>query len=156
MVYPETKAFNDIVIHRTGALQIVSLIVYVNGEYLNTFHADGIIIATPTGSTGYSMSAGGPIVDPKAKLLLLTPISSHELNSKSIVVGADDEIIVEVGTRRPERDEIVEVSFDGDRSVKLGVGDQIVVHRAKESSRILKLSKISFLEILRKKMQTYS
>ena len=59
-------ALNDIVIHRTGALSVVNLIVFVNGEYLNTFRADGIIISTPTGSTGYNMSAGGPIVDPKA------------------------------------------------------------------------------------------
>lgn len=60
-------ALNDIVIHRTGALSVVNLIVFVNGEYLNTFRADGIIISTPTGSTGYNMSAGGPIVDPKRK-----------------------------------------------------------------------------------------
>lgn len=152
----EARAYNDVVIHRTGSLQIVSLIVYVNGEYLNTFHADGIIIASPTGSTGYSMSAGGPIVDPRARLLLITPISAHELNAKSIVVGADDEITIEVGTRRPEKDEMVEVSFDGDSVAKLTVGDRIVVYTAKETNKILKLSKLSFLEILRKKMQAYS
>ncbi|MGN0484519.1 MAG: NAD(+)/NADH kinase [Lachnospiraceae bacterium] len=152
----EIMAVNDVVIHRTGGLQLVSLIMYVNGEYLKTYHADGMILASPTGSTGYSMSAGGPIVDPQAKLLLATPISAHELNSKSIVFGADDEIVIEIGTRRPEKDEVVEVSFDGDSAVKLEVGDRIVVRRAKERVRILKLSKISFLEILRKKMQAYS
>ena len=79
-------ALNDVVIHRAGALSIVRLIVSVNGEYLNTFRADGIIISTPTGSTGYNMSAGGPIVDPKAQMILITPINDHNLNSRSIVM----------------------------------------------------------------------
>lgn len=149
-------ALNDVVIHRTGALQIVNLNAYVNGEYLYNFKADGIIVATPTGSTGYSMSAGGPIVDPKANLLLLTPINAHTLNSKSIVIGPEDEITIEVGMRRSQRDEQVEVSFDGDSGVELKVGDQIVVHKAEESVGIIRLSKISFLEILRKKMQNYT
>ena len=149
-------ALNDIVIHRTGSLQIVNLNVYVNGEYLCAFQADGIILATPTGSTGYNMSAGGPIVDPKAKMLLMTPINSHTLNSKSIVISADDEVVIEGGSRRSEKDEQVEVSFDGDNSMQLEVGDRIVVHRAKAVTKILKISKISFLEILRKKMQNYT
>lgn len=152
----ENLALNDIVIHRSGMLQVVNLIIYVNGEYLNTYSADGIIIATPTGSTAYSMSAGGPIVDPKAELLLITPISPHALNSKSIVLGAEDEITVEIGTRRMESDEEAEVSFDGDSSFRLAVGDKIVIRRAKTNTKILKLSKLSFLEILRKKMQEYT
>lgn len=150
----ESSALNDIVIHRSGPLQIVNLVVYVNGEYLSDFMADGIIAATATGSTGYNMSAGGPIVDPQANLILITPINSHTLNSKSIVLSSEDEIIIEIGQRRSEKDEEVEVSFDGGNAVRLEVGDRIVVHRAKMSTKILKLSKISFLEILRKKMHT--
>lgn len=149
-------ALNDIVIHRSGLLQVLNLIIYVNGEYLNTYSADGMIIATPTGSTAYSMSAGGPIVDPKAQLILITPISPHALNSKSIVLGAEDEIVVEIGSRRMERDEEAEVSFDGDSSFCLAVGDKIVIQRAKAYTRILRLNKLSFLEILRKKMQEYT
>lgn len=152
----EITALNDIVIHRSGALQIVNLNVYVNGEYLYSFKADGIILATPTGSTGYSMSAGGPIVDPKAKMLLMTPINAHTLNSKSIVISPEDEVEVEIGCRRSEKDEQVEVSFDGDNHIRLEVGDRIIVHKAQVSVRVLKISKISFLEILRKKMQTYT
>ncbi|MDE7062532.1 MAG: NAD(+)/NADH kinase [Lachnospiraceae bacterium] len=152
----EKLALNDIVIHRVGPLQIVNLKVYVNGEYLYSFAADGIILATPTGSTGYNMSAGGPIVDPKARLILMTPINSHTLNSKSIVIGADDEVVIEIGMRREERDEQVEVSFDGDNSMRLEVGDRIVVHCAQASTAILRLNKMSFLEILRKKMQNYT
>lgn len=149
-------ALNDIVIHRTGSLSVVNLIVYVNGEYLNTFHGDGIIISTPTGSTGYNMSAGGPIVDPKAQMILITPINAHNLNSRSIVIGARDEVTVEIGKRRSQKDETVEVSFDGDNAVKLEVGDKFIVHRAKDTAKICKFSKESFLEILRRKMQAYT
>lgn len=149
-------ALNDIVIHRTGSLSVVNLIVYVNGEYLNTFHGDGIIISTPTGSTGYNMSAGGPIVDPKAQMILITPINAHNLNSRSIVIGAEDEVTVEIGKRRSQKDETVEVSFDGDNAVKLEVGDKFIVHRAGDTAKICKLSKESFLEILRRKMQAYT
>lgn len=152
----EMPALNDIVIHRTGALQIVNLNVYVNGEYLYNFKADGIILATPTGSTGYSMSAGGPIVDPKANMLLMTPINAHTLNAKSIVIGAEDEVMIEIATRCGQKDEQVEVSFDGDYSVALKAGDRIAVHKAEASTSILRLSKMSFLEILRKKMQNYT
>lgn len=152
----EGIALNDIVIHRTGALSIVNLIVYVNGEYLNTFYADGIIVSTPTGSTGYNMSAGGPIVDPKAGMILITPINAHNLNSRSIVIGAEDEVVVEIGKRRTEKDETVEVSFDGDNAVKLLVGDSFMIRKAKDTAKICKLSNQSFLEILSKKMQAYS
>ena len=147
-------ALNDIVIHRTGSLSLVSLDVYVNGRYLNTFKGDGIIFATPTGSTGYNLSAGGPIVDPKAQLLLLTPINSHTLTPRSIVIDPQDEVVVEVGSRRAQRDETVEVSFDGDHGCWLQVGERFKIQRAKEQARILKFSKVSFLEILRKKMQS--
>lgn len=152
----EGIAFNDIVLHRTGALSVVNMVVYVNGEYLNTFHADGMIISTPTGSTGYNMSAGGPIVDPKANVILITPINAHNLNSKSIVIGAEDEIAVEIGKRRSQKDETVEVGFDGDNVVKLGVGDRFLIHKSEDTARICKLNKRSFLEILRKKMETYT
>lgn len=149
-------AFNDVVIHRTGALSVVNLIIYVNGEYLNTFHADGIIISTPTGSTGYNMSAGGPIVDPKAQMILITPINDHNLNSQSIVLEATDEVVIEIGKRRSQKDETVEVSFDGNNALKLEVGDKITVKKAKDTVKICKLSKQSFLVTLRKKMQIYS
>ena len=149
-------ALNDVVIHRTGALSVVNLIVSVNGEYLNTFRADGIIISTPTGSTGYNMSAGGPIVDPKAKMMLITPINAHNLNSRSIVISADDEVMIEIGQRRSQKDETVEVSYDGDNAVGLEVGDRLVVKQAASVAKVCKLSRKSFLEILRKKMENYN
>ena len=119
-----TFALNDIVIHRTGLPQIVNLIVSVNGEYLANYSADGIIISTPTGSTGYSMSAGGPIVDPKADLMLITPINPHSALAKSIVVGSDAVIDVTLAKRRQEEDEEAEVSLTENRFVQYESGRQ--------------------------------
>jgi NAD+ kinase len=127
--------------------------VYVNGNYLTTYHADGIILATPTGSTGYNMSAGGPIVDPKARMLLITPINAHDLNSQSIVLEAEDVVEIEMGSRRYQRDEHACVSFDGDTTVHLAYGERMRIAQASDVIRICKISNQSFLEILRKKMQ---
>lgn len=149
-------ALNDIVIHRAGDLQMVNINVSVNGEFLNQFQGDGIIISTPTGSTGYNLSAGGPIVDPKADLILITPINSHTLNARSIVIAGSDEVVVELAARKQDADEQVVVSFDGDHYTTLSVGDRIAIHRAKQGCNICRLSNVSFLEILRKKMQRYN
>ncbi len=152
----EWRALNDIVIHRCGRLQVVDLIISVNGQYLNTYSADGMIIATPTGSTAYSMSAGGPIVDPKASLLLITPISPHSLNAKSIVLDGEDEITIQVARRNEEQKESLEVSFDGEPVGTLRAGEEIIIKKAQACTRILKLSQLSFLERLRKKLQGYT
>ena len=150
------SALNDVVIHRSGNLSLLSLLVYVNGEFLTTYDADGVIISTPTGSTGYNLSAGGPIVDPKAKMILLTPINAHNLNSRSIVLSADDEIEIEMGSRRYQKDEVAVVSCDGDKIAELTVGDRFMISRSKHIIKICKLNKRSFLEILSKKMGSYT
>ena len=149
-------ALNDIVIHRSGNLQILRLNVYVNGELLSTYQADGIIISTPTESTGYNMSAGGPIVDPKGTMLVLTPNNAHNLNSKSIVLDAEDIVEIEILSRRIQKDEVACVSFDGDFVQELVVGDRFVISKAINCTTICKINKRSFLEILRKKMETYT
>ena len=89
-------ALNDIVISRCGSLQILQFDIFVNGKFLNSYSADGMIVATPTGSTGYNMSAGGPIVEPGAKLLLLTPICPHTLNTRSIILSPEDEVTIQI------------------------------------------------------------
>ena len=91
-----SHALNDIVITRSGSLQIIHFHIYVNGQFLKGYDADGVIVSTPTGSTGYSMSAGGPIVEPKAKLIVVTPICPHTLSTRSIVFSAEDEIVIEM------------------------------------------------------------
>lgn len=148
-------ALNDIVIHRSGKTQIVHLSVTVNDKFLYEYDADGIIVAAPTGSTGYNLSVGGPIVDPKAHMFLITPISPHGLNARTIVIDADAKIDITLQERRPECDETADVTYDGDLFFQMRVGDSIRIERAGESVKILKLDDISFLQILSKKMKGY-
>ncbi len=145
-------ALNDIVISRCGPLQILHFNIYVNGRFLNGYDADGIIVATPTGSTGYNMSAGGPIVEPGASLLLLTPICPHTLNTRSIILSPEDEVVIEIPEGREKTIQTVEASFDGTHKVTLQTGDKIVIRKASKTTEILKLNTESFLEILHKKM----
>ena len=115
----EDTALNDITITREGNLRVVRFDNYVNGEFLNSYSADGIIIATPTGSTGYSLSAGGPIISPSASLMLMTPLAPHTLNTRSIVFPAEDVIEVELGTSRDGGIEQGMAYFDGDTRVPM-------------------------------------
>lgn len=146
------RALNDIVINRTGTLRILNYHIYVNGSYLNSYSADGIIVSTPTGSTGYSLSAGGPIVDPKASLIMITPICPHTLNTRSIILSGEDEITIELGPGRKKNEEEAETAFDGEGAIRVVTGDRIVIRKARLRTRIVKLSRRSFLEVLRRKM----
>ena len=145
-------ALNDIVISRCGSLQILQFDIYVNGRFLNSYSADGMIVATPTGSTGYNVSAGGPIVEPGAQLLLLTPICPHTLNTRSIVLSPEDEVTIEIPPGKEQAVQTVESNFDGTHKVTLNTGDKIVIKKASVTTGILKLNTESFLEILHKKM----
>lgn len=148
----ENFALNDIVISRCGSLQVLIFHIYVNGQFLNGYSADGMIVATPTGSTGYNMSAGGPIVEPGARLLLLTPICPHTLNTRSIVLAPDDEIRIEIPEGKDGQLQTVEASYDGSHKIRLQTGDNIVIRRADKTTGILKLNTESFLTVLHKKM----
>ena len=149
----EDIALNDIVLTRLRTLHLIRFNVYVNGALLNSYQADGVIVSTPTGSTAYNLSAGGPIVEPTASMIVITPICSHALNTSSIVLSADDEIVLEVGEGRDGSVEDAGISFDGDRNIEVHTGDRIVIRKADDTTKLLKLSKVSFLEILRKKMK---
>lgn len=145
-------ALNDIVITRSGSLQIIKLRVYVNGQFLNEYQADGVIVTTPTGSTGYSLSAGGPIVEPKARLIMLTPISPHTLNARSIILSPEDEIEIEVPDGREGAGQTVEANFDGAHNVPLTTGDRIRIVASKRTTQIAKINCESFLEVLHRKI----
>ena len=146
-------ALNDIVLNRSGALRTINYEIYVNGDFLYSCPADGIIISTPTGSTGYNLSARGPIVSPSSAMILLTPICPHSLTSSSIVLSAEDKVAVKVGPGRKNTNEAAVVTFDGSQSVNLIVGDYVEITQAKETPRLVKISKKSFVETVRKKMQ---
>ena len=149
----EDVELNDIVISRDGPLRVVRFKNYVNNEYLNSYNADGIIISTPTGSTGYSLSCGGPVVSPNAAMTLMTPIAPHTMNTRSIIFPAEDVITVEIGEGRRQELEKGLASFDGDTVIPMVTGDRIVIRKATVSCRILKLNHLSFVEVLRQKMR---
>ena len=146
-------ALNDIVVSRKGELRIIHFKLFVNGELLNSYEADGVIISTPTGSTAYNLSAGGPVVEPTASLIVITPICSHALNTRSIVLSSEDEIMIEIGEGRNGSREDVYVTFDGADRMIMETGAKIMVRRADARTKILKLNKVSFLETLRRKMK---
>lgn len=149
-------AINDIVIHRGGNLRVLNFIIYINGEHLFTITADGVIIATPTGSTGYSMSAGGPVVEPEARLMVITPINAHIFTGKSIILSSEDEIVIEIGEgRRKQREEAL-VTFDGGESIEVFSSDRVVVTKANDLAQIMRVNKRSFLKKLSRKMQEAS
>ncbi len=152
--YPgaHSHALNDIVITRSRGLQILNFNVSVDGQFLNRFNADGMIISTATGSTAYNMSAGGPIVEPKARLILLTPISPHTLNNRSIVLSADDKISIELMPPRNEKKLYAECVFDGTGNIELHSGDKINISTSCCTTRLIRLSRRSFLETLHKKI----
>lgn len=145
-------ALNDIAITRKGSLQIIVFHIYVNGQLLYTCHADGILVATPTGSTGYNLSAGGPIVEPHAELILLTPVCPHSMNARTIVLSAGDEVVIEIGENKKGAAQDVEACFDGSVKIAMHTGDKMEIRRAEKITEMLKLSQDSFVEVLHRKM----
>ena len=139
---------------RSSALRVINFNVYVDGHLLNNLDADGIIISTATGSTAYNMSAGGPLVEPKAQLLLLTPICAHTLNTRSVVLSAEDSIVIEMAKNTRNEKILAEAAFDGGSSFSLGYGDRIEIKRSDEVTNLVKLSTRSFLSTLHKKMSS--
>ncbi len=148
----DNVSLNDIVINRSGSLQIINYKISVNNQYLNSYSADGIIVATPTGSTAYSMSAGGPIVNPSASLMLVTPICPHTLNTRSIILGEDDIIEIEILPSRGQAKGNRIAAFDGDNEMYLEDYDKVYVKKAQMYTNIIKMNSLSFLQVLRRKM----
>ena len=145
-------ALNDIVFTRSSMLKVIDFKVFVNDEFLNLYSADGIIISTPTGSTAYNLSAGGPIVEPGANIMVITPICCHTLGSRSIVLSADSNITIEICPDRHRNECSNAVYFDGDVSFELREGDLIKIKKSDLSTKIMKLNRMSFVEILHSKM----
>ena len=148
-------ALNDIVVSRAGFSRVIGLKVYVNGKVMDIYEADGLIVSTPTGSTGYNLSAGGPIVSPKTDLMIVTPVSPHSLTSKSIVFSSQDEVEVEILKMRKAQKEEAIVSFDGQPGTLLSAGDRILIKKAKPITKMVKLFDVSFYEVLREKIANH-
>ena len=142
-------ALNDMVIARNESSRLIDMNVYINGQYVDAYKADGMIIATPTGSTAYSMSAGGPIVDPSVKSFLITPICPHKLYSKSIVVPDDCEITMTINSKT-HRSAVI--TADGQDNVVFSENDTISLKRSIYSARLIRIHGSRFYSRLHEKL----
>lgn len=151
-VVTRTVALNDISVLKSQPFRAINFDVYVNGQFLKSYGADGVIVSTPTGSTGYNLSAGGPIVEPCADLLVLTPVCPHTMNSRSIVLAGEDEVYIEIKEAKNGGEQVAFAMSDGAAHFDLKTGDSFIMRRSDKRTRIIKLNKVSFLEILQRKM----
>lgn len=143
------EALNDAVINKGAPAKIINLDTSVDGSFLATFKADGLILATPTGSTGYSLSAFGPIIDPSLDCLLITPICSHTLTNRPLVVSADTEVNVTLDSNM----ENVMLTLDGQVGVPLCYRDIIKVKRADYRTHLILSGETDYFEVLRTKLK---
>lgn len=142
-------ALNDICISRGLLYKILEFNVFVNDEYVDTLRADGVIICTPTGSTAYNLSAGGPVLKADAQIIAITPIAPHTLTSRSIVVSADDVVTVDVN---PREDTAFTISADGQESWSLTGKKVVQIRRARVYTTIIKTNPQNFYDVLRHKL----
>lgn len=146
-----TTALNDVVVHKAGVARLIRLRVFQDEEEIGAFSSDGLIVATPTGSTAYSLSAGGPIVVPGVDALLVTPICPHTLAVRPIVVAGNARITIEV--LPPWGEEEVFVSHDGQVGQALRKGHRVVITRSAFEARLVRLETEGFFALMRRKLQ---
>lgn len=150
--YPKRKerafAFNDLVVDKGYVLSMIEIRTYVDDDHLNTYRADGLIVATPTGSTAYSLSAGGPIISPDLNVIVIAPICPHSLSARPVVISADQHVSIDC---RKFGDEIALVA-DGHQRISLAKAQWIDIFKADFTLKIVRIEGISFFETLRTKM----
>ena len=146
-------AFNDAVVTRGGYARLIRVETYVNNEYLGTCTADGIIASTPTGSTGYSLSAGGPVTDPSVHCMIMTPVCPHSLQHASYVIS--DKAVLRFHLRE-DRKHSAELQIDGQSCRSLRAGDTVYVTGAEESLHLIRFQPSRFFTLTRKKLNEWS
>jgi NAD+ kinase len=144
-------ALNDVVVTRGALSRVISLSVTVGGEFVASFHGDGLIVASPTGSTAYNLSAGGPIVHPCVDALVLTPIAPHMLSNRPVVIPASTQVVLQPVNL--EAGQEVFVSVDGQSGLAVEPGDAIRVARHDRPVRLIESASHSYFEVLRKKLK---
>lgn len=145
----EFFALNDTTFNMSSDARVIELSTYVNGEFLTRFTGDGLVVSTPTGSTAYSLAAGGPILYPDIEGILLTPICPHALSARPVVVPAQQEVTVQVGYKNPT----VVLTIDGQERRLLSTGDKVTFIKAQRHALIVMPKNVSFFQILRHKMR---
>jgi NAD+ kinase len=146
----EHIALNDVVVTKAARSRMIDLSVSVGDEFVTRVKADGLIVATPTGSTAYNLAAGGPIVQPNVDALVLTPIAPHTLTNRPVVIPATSPVRVQ--PNMDERDEVF-VTFDGQAGFQLQAGDEVSIQRAETPLRLIRPPTRSYFEVLRTKLK---
>ncbi|MFH0884010.1 MAG: NAD(+)/NADH kinase [bacterium] len=141
-------ALNDVVVDKAGYARLIELSASIDGVYLTTFRGDGLIVSTPTGSTGYSLSSGGPILEPKMGGILIVPLNPHSLSNRPLVI--DDDKTIEVVAQTSA--ESVSIAVDGRTVAQLKSGQSLTVRRAKSNACVVKFAGRQFYAILRQKL----
>lgn len=142
------SALNDIVISHGAVSRLIELDVFVNNKLLTQYRGDGLIVSSPTGSTAYSLSAGGPIVSPDAEVFVVTPICAHALSNRAVIVGLDSVMQVELLSREME----TIIAADGQIEAHLCAGERITIRRSRRRVRLLHPGEGSFFETVRQKL----
>ncbi len=142
-------ALNDAVISRGELSRLIQLDVHIDGAFLTEYNADGLIVATPTGSTAYSLSAGGPVLTPDSGVFVVTPICPHVLTMRSVMVS--DQSLIEISHNHTTTD--IFLTLDGQNSVRIGPGDSIRIRQASHRLALAMLPAMSFFEVLRQKLK---
>ena len=144
----ELVALNDVSVIKGMHSRMITFSVFINGNFFELYSADGIVISSPTGSTAYSLSAGGPIVSPELNVLIITPICPHTLHNRSIVVSEKDEVRIEICEDNPE----IMLSVDGQDTYRLAPGKVVKVRSSSCVTNLVKLKQRSFFDVLRRKI----
>lgn len=144
------RVLNDVVINKGALARIIDMETSVSGRYLTTFKADGLIVSTPTGSTGYSLSANGPIIHPELDSISITPICPHTLTNRPLVVAADAVIKIKL---KYAPDESVFLTLDGQVGMKLLSGDVVQIRKAVHVTRLIQSRSKDYFEVLRTKLK---
>lgn len=145
-------ALNDFVVSKSGDCRLITIKVYINEELADIYRADGLIVSTPTGSTGYNLSAGGPVLFPDMQCMSITPICPHSLNNRSLVISAADVLKIEIGRSKEAQIDEAVVMVDGNQVMELQTGETMVLTRPPEETKLIKLTKTCFFERMRKKL----
>ncbi|MCK5640545.1 MAG: NAD(+) kinase [Gammaproteobacteria bacterium] len=143
----DTEAFNDVVIHKWNAARLIEVEIHVNNQYVNTLRADGLIVSTPTGSTAYALSGGGPILSPSLDAIVLVPICPHAMSNRPIVIDGNSmiELIIKESTQ-------AQVSCDGQLNLSLQAGDHIHIRKNEHMLRLIHPKPHNHFETLRAKL----
>ncbi len=145
----EYQALNDIVVSRGPFSRIIRLDTYIDGNFLESYLGDGVIVASPTGSTGYSLSAGGPIVNPDLELLVITPICPHSLYNRAVIATGNETVLMQVSCGQSP----VVLTVDGQEGFTLEDDDQVIVSRGQEKVHLITFAGHSFYQILHQKLK---